>query len=236
MIFATLRHLRSCCAGYIWIRYLFRPGEARLLNGLLTAVGMGDLAQPWPRRTGYRSHGACRHRILERRRLPLLLSFASVQSIPGPFCESRLHGWRKAAHDDAAHHGAAVASGCARRNLSNAAQLVACLSDIVFVLTAGGRREPPKQSAFSCTSGIDDPVQSGISGAAATIVLLIAVPRRLHSCHRAENEGSKVMPGRAPKWIVLVVCLCWLPLNRSHHWYGLADLVADETDSIARGL
>ena len=86
MIFATFG-ISEAVAGYIWIG-IFRPGESGLLNGMLIAVGLGDWTQAWLG-SAYSALGAL---IIAASwsavGLPLLLSFAAVQTIPRTVLEA----------------------------------------------------------------------------------------------------------------------------------------------------
>ncbi len=77
MVFATFG-ISEAVAGYIWIG-IFRPGDAGLLNGLLSSVGLGGLAQPWLGSSSTALAALIATSAWSAVGLPLLLSFASVR-------------------------------------------------------------------------------------------------------------------------------------------------------------
>ncbi|WP_165223104.1 carbohydrate ABC transporter permease [Affinirhizobium pseudoryzae] len=171
MIFATFG-ISEAVAGYIWIG-IFRPGDAGLLNGLLSAIGLGDLAQPW---LGG-AHSALIALIVTASwsavGLPLLLSFASVQAIPRSILE--------AAYMDGAKPLAMMWHIMMPLSLPGArvAIFLTLLSslrafDIVFVLTAGGPARATETVGFFMYRESMTQFNLGY-GAAATIILLIGV-------------------------------------------------------------
>lgn len=171
MIFATFG-ISEAVAGYIWIG-IFRPGNAGLLNGLLTAVGLGDWAQPWLGGPNTALVALIVTASWSAVGLPLLLSFAAVQAIPKSILE--------AAYMDGAKPlsmmwhimmplsmpGARVAIFL---NLLSALRAF----DIIFVLTGGGPARATETVGFFMYRESMTQFNLGY-GAAATIVLLIAV-------------------------------------------------------------
>ncbi|NKL38692.1 ABC transporter permease subunit [Rhizobium leguminosarum bv. viciae] len=171
MIFATFG-ISEAVAGYIWIS-IFRPGESGLLNGLLTAVGFGDLAQPWLGGPETALTALVVTASWSAVGLPLLLSFASVQSIPRSVLE--------AAYMDGAKPLTMMWHIMMPLSLPGArvAIFLTLLSslrafDIVFVLTAGGPARATETVGFFMYRESMTQFNLGY-GAAATIILLIAV-------------------------------------------------------------
>jgi raffinose/stachyose/melibiose transport system permease protein len=145
MIFATFG-ISEAVAGYIWIG-IFRPGDAGLLNGVFTAWSAVGL--------------------------PLLLSFAAVQTIPRSVVEAAyLDG---ATPLDLMWHIMRPLSVAGARvaifiNLLTALRAF----DIIFVLTNGGPARATETVGFFMYRESMTQFNLGY-GAAATIVLLIAV-------------------------------------------------------------
>ncbi|WP_246649985.1 carbohydrate ABC transporter permease [Rhizobium laguerreae] len=171
MIFATFG-ISEAVAGYIWIS-IFRPGEAGLLNGVLTAIGLGDLAQPWLGGPETALVGLVVTASWSAVGLPLLLSFASVQAIPRSVLE--------AAYVDGAKPLTMMWHIMMPLSLPGArvAVFLTLLSslrafDIVFVLTAGGPARSTETVGFFMYRESMTQFNLGY-GAAATIILLIAV-------------------------------------------------------------
>ncbi|MGO7016987.1 carbohydrate ABC transporter permease [Rhizobium brockwellii] len=171
MIFATFG-ISEAVAGYIWIS-IFRPGEAGLLNGVLTAIGLGDLAQPWLGGPETALVALVVTASWSAVGLPLLLSFASVQAIPRSVLE--------AAYVDGAKPLTMMWHIMMPLSLPGArvAVFLTLLSslrafDIVFVLTAGGPARSTETVGFFMYRESMTQFNLGY-GAAATIILLIAV-------------------------------------------------------------
>ncbi|WP_246647468.1 carbohydrate ABC transporter permease [Rhizobium laguerreae] len=171
MIFATFG-ISEAVAGYIWIS-IFRPGEAGLLNGVLTAIGLGDLAQPWLGGPETALVALVVTASWSAVGLPLLLSFASVQAIPRSVLE--------AAYVDGAKPLTMMWHIMMPLSLPGArvAIFLTLLSslrafDIVFVLTAGGPARSTETVGFFMYRESMTQFNLGY-GAAATIILLIAV-------------------------------------------------------------
>jgi len=171
MIFATFG-ISEAVAGYIWIG-IFRPGEAGLLNGILTAVGLGDLAQPWLGGANTALIALIITASWSAVGLPLLLSFASVQAIPRSILE--------AAYMDGAKPLKMMWHIMMPLSLPGArvAIFLTLLSslrafDIVFVLTAGGPARATETVGFFMYRESMTQFNLGY-GAASTIILLVAV-------------------------------------------------------------
>jgi raffinose/stachyose/melibiose transport system permease protein len=171
MIFATFG-ISEAVAGYIWIG-IFRPGEAGLLNGILTAVGLGDMAQPWLGGPNTALIALIITASWSAVGLPLLLSFASVQSIPRSILE--------AAYMDGAKPLKMMWHIMMPLSLPGArvAIFLTLLSslrafDIVFVLTAGGPARATETVGFFMYRESMTQFNLGY-GAASTIILLVAV-------------------------------------------------------------
>jgi ABC-type sugar transport system permease subunit len=171
MIFATFG-ISEAVAGYIWIG-IFRPGEAGLLNGALTAIGLASWAQPWLGSPNTALAALIAATAWSAVGLPLLLSFAAVQTIPRSVLE--------AAYLDGATPLALMWH--IMRPLSVAGARVAIFInlltalrafDIIFVLTNGGPARSTETVGFFMYRESMTQFNLGY-GAAATIVLLIAV-------------------------------------------------------------
>ncbi|MCX5494755.1 sugar ABC transporter permease [Kaistia dalseonensis] len=171
MIFATFG-ISEAVAGYIWIG-IFRPGESGLLNGVLIALGLGDWSQAW---LGS-AHSALMALIVAASwssvGLPLLLSFAAVQTIPRTVLE--------AAQMDGAKPLAVVwyimmPLSTAGARVAIFINLLSALRafDIIFVLTNGGPARATETVGFFMYRESMTQFNLGY-GAAATIVLLVAV-------------------------------------------------------------
>ncbi len=171
MIFATFG-ISEAVAGYIWIG-IFRPGDAGLLNGMLSALGLGHLAQPWLGGADSALIALIVTASWSAVGLPLLLSFASVQAIPRSILE--------AAYMDGAKPLAMMWHIMMPLSLPGArvAIFLTLLSslrafDIVFVLTAGGPARATETVGFFMYRESMTQFNLGY-GAAATIILLIGV-------------------------------------------------------------
>lgn len=171
MIFATFG-ISEAVAGYIWIG-IFRPGDAGLLNGLLTAIGLGDFAQPWLGGPNTALAALIITASWSAVGLPLLLSFAAVQAIPRSILE--------AAYIDGAKPLRMMWSIMVPLSMPGArvAIFLTLLSslrafDIVFVLTAGGPARATETVGFFMYRESMTQFNLGY-GAAATIVMLAAV-------------------------------------------------------------
>ena len=171
MIFATFG-ISEAVAGYIWIG-IFRPGDAGLLNGIFTAVGLASWAQPSARFSQHRPCCIdCCH-SLERRGFAPAPSFAAVQTIPRSVVEAAyLDG---ATPLDLMWHIMRPLSVAGARvaifiNLLTALRAF----DIIFVLTNGGPERATETVGFFMYRESMTQFNLGY-GAAATIVLLIAV-------------------------------------------------------------
>src|SRR5690606_18798785 len=171
MVFATFG-ISEAVAGYIWIS-IFRPGEAGLLNGILTAVGLEQFAQPWLGGANTALIALIVTASWSAVGLPLLLSFASVQAIPRSILE--------AAYMDGAKPLKMMWHIMMPLSLPGArvAIFLTLLSslrafDIVFVLTAGGPARATETVGFFMYRESMTQFNLGY-GAASTIILLIAV-------------------------------------------------------------
>jgi raffinose/stachyose/melibiose transport system permease protein len=171
MVFATFG-ISEAVAGYIWIG-IFRPGEAGLLNGVLTAIGLGQFAQPWLGGANTALAALVVTASWSAVGLPLLLSFASVQAIPRSILE--------AAYMDGAKPLTMIWHIMMPLSLPGArvAIFLTLLSslrafDIVFVLTAGGPTRATETVGFFMYRESMTQFNLGY-GAAATVILLIAV-------------------------------------------------------------
>jgi raffinose/stachyose/melibiose transport system permease protein len=171
MIFATFG-ISEAVAGYIWIG-IFRPGDAGLLNGVFTAVGLASWAQPWLGSPNTALAALIAATAWSAVGLPLLLSFAAVQTIPLSVVEAAyLDG---ATPLDLMWHIMRPLSVAGARvaifiNLLTALRAF----DIIFVLTNGGPARATETVGFFMYRESMTQFNLGY-GAAATIVLLIAV-------------------------------------------------------------
>lgn len=171
MIFATFG-ISEAVAGYIWIS-IFSPGNSGLLNGILSAIGLGEFAQPWLGGSTTALVALIVTASWSAVGLPLLLSFAAVQAIPKSVLE--------AAFIDGAKPLSMMWHIMMPLSLPGARvaiflNLLAALRafDIIFVLTAGGPRRATETVGFFMYRESMTQFNLGY-GAAATMVLLIAV-------------------------------------------------------------
>lgn len=171
MIFATFG-ISEAVAGYIWIG-IFRPGDAGLLNGLLSAIGLDYLSQPWLGGANTALVALVVTAAWSSVGLPLLLSFAAVQAIPKSILE--------AAYMDGAKPLVMMRHILVPLSMPGArvAIFLTLLSslrafDLVFVLTAGGPARATETVGFFMYRESMTQFNLGY-GAAATIILLIAV-------------------------------------------------------------
>jgi len=171
MIFATFG-ISEAVAGYIWIG-IFRPGESGLLNGMLIAVGLGDWSQAWLGSANSALAALIVAASWSAVGLPLLLSFAAVQTIPRTVLE--------AAQMDGAKPLAVVwyimmPLSTAGARVAIFINLLSALRafDIIFVLTNGGPARATETVGFFMYRESMTQFNLGY-GAAATIVLLVAV-------------------------------------------------------------
>ncbi len=171
MIFATFG-ISEAVAGYIWIG-IFRPGNAGLLNGILTMVGLGDFAQPWLGAP----HTALTALIITASwsavGLPLLLSFAAVQTIPKSVLEA---AYMDGAKPLSVMRHIMMPLSIAGARVAMFINLLAALRafDIIYVMTAGGPGRATETVGFFMYRESMTQFNLGY-GAAATIVLLIGV-------------------------------------------------------------
>lgn len=171
MIFATFG-ISEAVAGYIWIG-IFRPGEAGLLNGLLTAIGLGGFAQPWLGDANMALVALIITASWSAVGLPLLLSFAAVQAIPRSILEAAFMDGAKPLR---MMWNIMVPLSMPGARVAIFLTLLSSLRafDIVFVLTAGGPARATETVGFFMYRESMTQFNLGY-GAAATIVMLIAV-------------------------------------------------------------
>lgn len=171
MIFATFG-ISEAVSGYIWTG-IFRPGDAGLLNGILSAVGLGGYTQAWlgspTTALGCLIVAASWSGV----GLPLLLSFAAVQTIPRSVIE--------AARIDGAGPLATMWHIMMPLSMSGVRvavfiNLLAALRafDIIFVLTNGGPTRATETVGFFMYRESMTQFNLGY-GAASTIILLVGV-------------------------------------------------------------
>lgn len=171
MFFAAFG-ISDAVAGYMWITF-FRPDQAGTLNAFLNAVGLGQLAHSWLGDPATAIWAIIATATWSGVGLPLLICFASVQSIPRSIIE--------AAHVDGA------------RPVSIMRHIVMPLSmpgvrvalfinllgslrafDVIYVLTQGGPVRSTETLGFFMFKESFAQFKLGY-GAAATLVLLAAV-------------------------------------------------------------
>lgn len=171
MIFATFG-ISEAVSGFIWIG-IFRPGEAGLLNGILTGVGLGGWAQAWLGSGPTALVALIVAASWSAVGLPLLLCFAAVQTIPKSVLEAaRIDG---ASPIEAMWYIMRPLSAAGMR-VAVFINLLAALRafDIIFVLTGGGPARATETVGFFMYRESMTQFNLGY-GAAATIVLLIGV-------------------------------------------------------------
>ncbi|WP_206078353.1 carbohydrate ABC transporter permease [Poseidonocella sp. HB161398] len=171
MIFATFG-ISEAVSGFIWIG-IFRPDSSGLLNGLLGLAGLGELAQPWLGSPGTAMAALIAAASWSAVGLPLLLTFAAVQTIPKSVLE--------AAYIDGAKPLATMWHIMMPLSLPGVRvavfiNLVTALRafDIIFVLTGGGPARSTETVGFFMYRVSMTEFNLGY-GAATTVVLLLAV-------------------------------------------------------------
>lgn len=171
-VFFTAFGISDAVAGYMWITF-FRPDQAGTLNAFLNAVGLGQLQHSWLGDPATAIWAIIATATWSGVGLPLLICFASAQSIPKSIIE--------AAHVDGA------------RPLSIMRHIIMPLSlpgvrvalfinllgslrafDVIYVLTQGGPVRSTETLGFFMFKESFAQFKLGY-GAAATVVLLIAV-------------------------------------------------------------
>ncbi len=171
MIFAAFG-VSEAVTGYLWLG-IYRPDAAGLLNAILTAVGLGDLAHPWLGDANTAIWCLIVAYSWAQTGLPLILIFAATQAIPRTVLE--------AAYVDGA------------RSMNIMRYVIAPLSmpgvrialfinllgslrafDTIYVLTGGGPVRSTETIGFFMYRESFTQFKLGY-GAAATIILLAAV-------------------------------------------------------------
>ncbi len=87
VVFFATYGISEAVSAYIWLGVL-RSGDAGLLNAVLGLAGLGHLANPWLGDTGTAIWGVVAAYSWTQVGLPLMLCFASMQSIPKNLTEA----------------------------------------------------------------------------------------------------------------------------------------------------
>ncbi|MEO8883174.1 MAG: sugar ABC transporter permease [Devosia sp.] len=171
MIFAAFG-ISDAVAGFMWLD-IFRPDDAGLLNSVLRAIALGNMQHSWLGDTTTALWALVATAVWSGVGLPLIICFASVQSIPASLVEAALIDGAKPL--DIMRHlllplslpGARVALFI---NLLGSLRAF----DIIYVLTQGGPVRSTETVGFFMYRESFTQFKLGY-GAAATIVLLVAV-------------------------------------------------------------
>lgn len=171
MFFATYG-VSEVVSGFIWLGIL-RPGEAGLVNALLSALGLQGWMQPWLGNPHTAIWAVILAYAWTQVGLPLLTCYAAVRSIPNSILE--------AAYIDGAkplsmmRHIIFPLSFTGLR-VALFINLLAALRafDMIFVLTAGGPARATETMGFFVYREAMTQFKLGY-GAAATVILLICV-------------------------------------------------------------
>ncbi len=171
MIFAAFG-ISEAVSGFMWLG-IFRPDQSGLLNALLAAVGLGQFQHAWLGDPNTALWGLIVAASWAQVGLPLMLCFASVQSIPSNVLEA-------AAMDGA---GPRAMMRYIMMPLSMPGVRVAVFInllgslrafDIIYVLTGGGPVRSTETIGFFMYRESMTQFKLGY-GAAATVILLVAV-------------------------------------------------------------
>ncbi len=171
MIFAAFG-ISEAVSGFMWLG-IFRPDQSGLLNAVLGAIGLGQFQHAWLGDPNTALWGLIVAASWAQVGLPLMLCFASVQSIPSNVLEA-------AAMDGA---GPRALMRYIMMPLSMPGVRVAVFInllgslrafDIIYVLTGGGPVRSTETIGFFMYRESMTQFKLGY-GAAATVILLIAV-------------------------------------------------------------
>lgn len=171
LIFAAYG-VSEAVSGFMWLG-IYRPDTAGMLNALLGAVGLGSLAHPWLGDANTAMWAVIVAYVWTQVGLPLMMCFASIQSIPASLIE--------AAHIDGASPAAALRHIVMPLSLPGARvatfiTLLASLKafDLIFILTGGGPVRSTETVGYFMYRESMQNFKLGY-GAASTVVLLAAV-------------------------------------------------------------
>ncbi len=171
MIFAAFG-ISEAVSGFMWLG-IFRPDQSGLLNALLAAIGLGQFQHSWLGDPNTALWGLIIAASWAQVGLPLMLCFASVQSIPSNVLE--------AAAMDGAGPGALMRYIMMPLSMPGVRvavfiNLLGSLRafDIIYVLTGGGPVRSTETIGFFMYRESMTQFKLGY-GAAATVILLIAV-------------------------------------------------------------
>lgn len=170
MIFAAYG-VSEAVSGFMWLG-IYRP-DFGLLNAVLGAIGLEDLAQPWLGNPKTAIWALIAAYVWTQVGLPLMLCFASVQSIPRNLIE--------AAYADGASNRALLRYIVMPLSLPGVrvAIFINLLNslkafDLIFILTGGGPVRTTETVGFFMYRESMNHFKLGY-GAASTVILLIAV-------------------------------------------------------------
>ncbi len=170
MIFAAYG-VSEAVVGFMWLG-IYRP-DFGLLNTVLSGVGLDALTQPWLGNPATAIWALIAAYVWTQVGLPLMLCFASIQSIPRNLIE--------AAYMDGAHHRALLRYIVMPLSLPGVrvAIFINLLSslkafDLIFVLTGGGPIRTTETVGFFMFRESMQNFKLGY-GAASTVILLLAI-------------------------------------------------------------
>lgn len=170
MIFAAYG-VSEAVSGFMWLG-IYRP-DYGLLNGILEAIGLTDLTQPWLGNPSTALGAVIVAYVWTQVGLPLMTCFASIQSIPKNLFE--------AAYIDGAKSGSVMRHIIAPLSMPGVrvAIFINLLNslkafDLIFMLTGGGPVRSTETVGFFMYRESMLNFKLGY-GAASTVILLIAV-------------------------------------------------------------
>lgn len=171
MIFSAFG-VSEAVTGFIWLG-IYRPDAGGLLNSVLAAIGLPNLAHPWLGDGNTALWALIVAYAWGQVGLPLIVIFASAQAIPRSLLE--------AAHVDGASAGAIMRNIIAPLSLPGVrvAAFINLLGslrafDTIYILTNGGPVRSTETIGFFMYRETFTQYKLGY-GAASTVVLLIAV-------------------------------------------------------------
>ncbi len=172
VIFFATYGIAEAVSAYIWLGIL-RSGDAGLLNAVLGLVGLGHLANPWLGDPDTAIWGVVAAYAWTQVGLPLMLCFASMQSIPRSLLEAAYIDGAKAF---STMRFIVLPLAMPGLRVSIFINLLASLRafDMIFVLTSGGPVRSTETIGYFMYRESVTQFKLGY-GAAATMVLLAAV-------------------------------------------------------------
>lgn len=172
VMFFAAYGVAEAVSGFIWLG-IYRPGESGMLNAVLGAVGLGELAQPWLGNPVTAIWAVVVAYAWTQVGLPLMTCFASIRSIPRSIFEAAYIDGAKPA--SIMRHMVLPLSAPGLR-VAIFINLLASLRafDMIFVLTGGGPARSTETIGYFMYRESMTQFKLGY-GAAATVILLICV-------------------------------------------------------------